>query len=93
MSLVQPRRFGNLIFQAKNWFKWKKKFVYVLNCLKTFKAVHKNNPRTHLPQQNKKAVLMTAAYFKVFTPVRSQGQVSLVAIKRTQANQSTPISP
>ena len=53
---------------------WKKKFVYVLNYLKTFKAVHKNNPRTHSPQQNKKAVLTIAAYFKVSTPVKSQGQ-------------------
>ena len=52
---------------------WKKKFAYVLNYLKTFKAV-KNNPRTHSPQQNIKAVLTTAAYFKVSTPVRSQGQ-------------------
>ena len=39
---------------------WKKKFVYILNYLKTFKVVHKNNPRTHSPQQNKKAVLTTA---------------------------------
>ena len=54
---------------------WKKKFFYVLNYLKTVKAVEKkNNRRTHLPQQNKKAVLMTAAYFKVSTLVRSQGQ-------------------
>ena len=35
---------------------WKKKFVYVLNYAKTFKAAHKNNPRMHSPQQNKKAV-------------------------------------
>ena len=53
---------------------WKKKVAYVLNYLKTFKAVHKNNPRTHSPQQNKKAELTTAAYFKVSTPVRSQRQ-------------------
>ena len=53
---------------------WKEKFVYVLNYLKTFKAVHKNIPRTHSFQQNKKAVLTTAAYFKVSVPVRSQGQ-------------------
>ena len=52
----------------------KEKFVYVLNYQKTFNAVHKNNPRTHLPQQNKKAVLTTAAYFKVPTAVKSQGQ-------------------
>ena len=31
--------------------------------------MHKNNPRTHSPQQNKKAVLTTAAYFEVSTPV------------------------
>ena len=53
---------------------WKKKFVCVLNYLETFKAVHKNHPRTHSLQQNKKAVLTTAAYFKVSTAVRSQGQ-------------------
>ena len=52
----------------------KKKFDYVLNYLKTFKALHKNNPRTHSPQQNKKAVLTVAAYFKGCTPVKSQGQ-------------------
>ena len=45
-----------------------------ISYLKTFKAVHRNNPRTHSPQQNKKAVLRTAAYFKVSTPVRTQGQ-------------------
>ena len=39
-----------------------------------FKVVPKSNPRTHSPQQNKKAVLMTAAHFKVSTPVRSQKQ-------------------
>ena len=43
---------------------WKKKFVYVLDYLKKFKAVHKNKP-----QQNKKVVLTTTAYFKVSTPV------------------------
>ena len=52
----------------------KKKFDYVLNYLKTFKALHKNNPRTHSPQQNKKAVLTVAAYLKDCIPVRSQGQ-------------------
>ena len=31
---------------------------------------HKNNPRKHPPQQNKKAVLASAAYFKVSTPAR-----------------------
>ena len=48
---------------------WNKKFTYVLNYSKIFKAVPKNNPRTHLPQQSKKAVLTTAAYFKVSTPI------------------------
>ena len=33
--------------------------------------MHKNNSRTHSPEQNKKAVLMTVAYFKVSTPVGS----------------------
>ena len=36
--------------------------------------MHKNNAWMHSPQQNKKAVLTTAAYSKVSTPVRSQGQ-------------------
>ena len=53
---------------------WNKKFVYVLNYLKNFKAVHKNNPRMHSPQQNKTIVLTTAAYFKISTPVQSQIQ-------------------
>ena len=60
----------------------KKKFVYVLNYLKTFEAVHKNNPLTHSPHQNKKIVLTTAAYFKVSTPVRSQGKQLFFAYLR-----------
>ena len=52
----------------------KEKVINVLNYLKTFKAVQKDNSRTHSLQQNKKAVLTTAAYFKVSTPVGSQGQ-------------------
>ena len=53
----------------------KKKFVYVLNYLKTFKAVQKHNSRTHSSlQQNKKAVLAIAAYFKASVPVKTQGQ-------------------
>ena len=51
---------------------WKKKFVCVLIYLHIFKAVHKNYRRTHSPQQNKKAVLTTATYSKVSTPVQSQ---------------------
>ena len=62
------------IFLAKNWYMSNKKFFSVLNYLKLFKAVHKKNSRTHSPQQNKKAVLSTAAYFKVSTPVRSHRQ-------------------
>ena len=53
---------------------WKKKFVYVLSYLRAFEAVHKSKPRTHSPQQNKKAVLTTASYFKVSIPLRSEGQ-------------------
>ena len=53
-----------------------KEFGSILNYLKTFKAEHKNHPRTHSPQQNKKAVLTAAAYFKVSSPVRLQGQVN-----------------
>ena len=51
-----------------------KKIVYVLNNLIFYKVVPKNNPWTHLPQQNKKVVLTAAAYFKVSTPVWSQRQ-------------------
>ena len=51
-----------------------KKFVYILNYSKINKAAHKNKPRKHSPQQNNEAVLATAAYFKVSTPVRSQRQ-------------------
>ena len=63
--------FATWFFKQKNWSMWNKKFVYVL---KTFKAMNKNNPRTDSPQQNKKNVLATDAYFKVSTPIRSQGQ-------------------
>ena len=49
------------------------------NCLRfklvqNFQALHKNNPRPHSLQQDKKAVLMTAAHFNVLTPTSSQGQ-------------------
>ena len=47
---------------------WKKKFFHILNYLKTFKAVNKNNPRVHSLQEHKNAVLTTAAYFKVPIP-------------------------
>ena len=55
---------------------WNKK---ILNYSNIFKAVYNNNPRTYSPQQNKQAVLTTAAYstaayFKVSTPLRSQRQ-------------------
>ena len=53
---------------------WYKKIVYILNYLNIVKALHKNNPRAHSPQQNKQAVLTTAAYLKMSTPVRSQRQ-------------------
>ena len=55
----------------------KKKFVYVLSYVKTFKAVQKNNPHTHYLQQNKKAVLTTATYSKAPTPVKSQGTITI----------------
>ena len=42
---------------------WNKKFVYVLNYLKTFKAVHKNNPRTHSPQQNKNSYCLFQSFY------------------------------
>ena len=44
-----------------------KNFAYVLNNSNIFKAVPKNNPWTHSLQQNKKAALAIAAYFKVCT--------------------------
>ena len=53
---------------------WNKKFVYVLNYLKIFIAVDKNNSPTYSLQQNKKASLTTAAYFKVSTPLQLQRQ-------------------
>ena len=55
---------------------WNKKFAYVLNYLKVFKAVPKNNLRTHSPQQNKKAVLTIAAYFKVPLVLRDNNRAS-----------------
>ena len=58
---------------SKKLIHLKKNFV-CFKLLKNFRAVPKYNPRTHSPQQNKKAVLTTAAYFKVSTPVRSQRQ-------------------
>ena len=46
---------------------WSKKFVYDLNHFKIFNVVHKNNPRAHSPQQNKKALLTTFVFFKAYT--------------------------
>ena len=43
-----------------------KKFVYVLNYLKIFKAVHKSNSLTHSSQQNKKAVLTDGTAAETF---------------------------
>ena len=63
-----------LHFLSKKFIHVKEKVFDVLNYSKTFKVVHKNNPRMHSPQLNKKVVLTTAAYFKVSTPVRTQGQ-------------------
>ena len=57
---------------------YNKKVPHVMNYLRTSKAVDKNNPQTYSPKQNKKAILTTAAYFKVSTPVRSQGQLSII---------------
>ena len=58
-------------FKQKNDSCEKEKFVYFLIYLKNFKAVYKNNPRTHSLQQNKKTVLTKVTYFKVSTPIRS----------------------
>ena len=38
-----------------------KKSVYVLDYFEFNNAAHQHNPRTYPPQQNKKAVLTTAA--------------------------------
>ena len=51
-----------------------KNFVYLLDYFQFNIAVNKNSPRTNSLQQNKKAVVKTAAYFKVSNPVRSQWQ-------------------
>ena len=60
-----------------------KSFVYILNYFTIHKAAHKNNSRTHSSQQNKKAVLTTAAYCKVSAPVRSQRkEVTICYYKR-----------
>ena len=59
------KKFWQLNFLSKKWVHVKEK---------SFMAVLKKNPRTHSSQQNKKAVLTTAAYFKVSVPVRSQEQ-------------------
>ena len=49
-----------------------KKFVYVLDYFQFNIAVNKNSPWANSLQQNKKAVVKTAAYFKDSNPVRSQ---------------------
>ena len=58
---------------------FKKKLIHVkqkvsirFRLFKIVKAVSKSITRKHLPQQNKKVVLNTAAYFKVSTPIRLQ---------------------
>ena len=63
-----------LNFLSKKIIHVKQKVCLHYKLFKIFKTVHKNNPRTHSPQQNKKVVLTTAAYFKVSTLVMSQRQ-------------------
>ena len=69
-----------------------KKFFYVLSCFKINKTAYKNNPRTHSPQQNKKALLTTASYFKACTSLRLQRQklkiifIFCVEISRSRTN-------
>ena len=46
--------------------------------MKSLFTVPKNNPRAHSPQYNKKAVLTTAAYFKVSTPVSNHASFNFV---------------
>ena len=65
MTKSSVKKIWQLNFLRKKLFHVKEKVFYVLNYLNTFKAVHKNNPQTQSSQQKKKAVLTTAAYFKV----------------------------
>ena len=57
--------FATYNFLSKKLIHLKKKSVQVLNYLRAFKAVHKNNPRMCPRQKNKKSMLTTAAYFNV----------------------------
>ena len=61
-------------FLNKKLIHVKKRFVYVLYYFAIHKAADKNSSQTHSPQRNKKVMLTTAAYSKVFTPVRLYGQ-------------------
>ena len=63
-----------LNFLSKKLIHAKQKVCLRFRLFKIFKAVPKNNPMSHSPQQNKKAVLTTGVYFKVSTPIRSQRQ-------------------
>ena len=58
---------------SKKLIHTKEKVCLRLNYL-TFKVVPKNNPWSYSLQQNKKAGLTAAVYFKVSSPVKSQGQ-------------------
>ena len=71
------RNFSICVSLPKDWFMLHKTFFQDLAikslCLRLFKhfskVVHKNNPRNKM-QQNKKGMLMTAAYIKASTPAR-----------------------
>ena len=76
------KKFWQLNFLSKQLIHAKLKVYHVLNYSKIFQVVHKHNPRTHSPQQNKKAALMAAVYFKVSTPVRLQRQQSSIVYLR-----------
>ena len=55
--------------------------------MKIFKAVPKKNPQKHSAEQNGKAVLTIAGYFKVSTPVRSQhGNIKAKGITTTETS-------
>ena len=60
-------------FLSKKLIHTKEKVCLRLNYL-TFKVVPKNNPWSYSLQQNKKAGLTTAVYFKASSPVKPQGQ-------------------
>ena len=54
-----------------------KKFFCILNYFKTNKAGHKNTPRKHSPQVNKKAVFTLVLHFKFSTHVSKVAKATI----------------